>query len=195
MLTKRRIFSILLLLVMLCSLLALPAFADEESADAAAEPAEETPVWDADTLTYEDAVALLDYADSLDDEAEAFLDENSDAIDRANFLISKHDISFYATFLSLLPPIIAIALALITKEVYSSLFVGILVGGFLYANFNPVAAVEHIFPEGMIAQLSDSWNVGILIFLVILGAMVILMTRAGGSAAFGKWAQTHIKSP
>ena len=194
MLTKRRIFSILLLLVMLCSLFALPAFADEEPADAVAEPAEETPVWDADTLTYEDAVALLDYADSLDDEAEAFLDENADAIDRANFLISKHDISFYATFLSLLPPIIAIALALITKEVYSSLFVGILVGGFLYANFNPVAAVEHIFPDGMIAQLSDSWNVGILIFLVILGAMVILMTRAGGSAAFGKWAQTHIKS-
>ncbi|MBO5649180.1 MAG: Na+/H+ antiporter NhaC family protein, partial [Clostridia bacterium] len=77
---------------------------------------------------------------------------------------------------------------------YSSLFVGILVGGLLYTEFHPVATIEHIFPDGMIAQLSDSWNVGILLFLVILGAMVVMMNRAGGSAAFGRWAQTHIKS-
>lgn len=102
--------------------------------------------------------------------------------------------SMYATFWSLLPPIIAIGLALITKEVYSSLFVGIVVGGLFYANFNPEVALNHIFANGMIGVLSDSWNVGILIFLVILGAMVSLMNKAGGSAAFGEWAARRIKS-
>ena len=81
----------------------------------------------------------------------------------------------YATFWALLPPIIAILLALITKEVYSSLFIGIAVGGLLYAGFNPVGALEHIFSEGLIAQLSDAYNVGILVFLVFLGIMVALM--------------------
>ncbi len=95
---------------------------------------------------------------------------------------------------ALLPPLIAIILALITKEVYSSLFIGIVCGGLLYAEFNPVMALEHVFSEGMIGQLSDSWNVGILIFLVILGSIVILMNRAGGSAAFGRWASTRVKS-
>ena len=95
---------------------------------------------------------------------------------------------------ALLPPIIAIALALITKEVYSSLFIGIVAGGLLYANFNPVGAMEHVFVDGMIGQLSDAWNVGILIFLVVLGSMVMLMNRAGGSAAFGKWAAEHVKT-
>lgn len=102
--------------------------------------------------------------------------------------------SMYATFWALLPPIIAIALALITKEVYSSLFVGIVVGGLFYANFNPEVAVTHIFVDGMIGVLSDSWNVGILIFLVMLGAMVSLMNKAGGSAAFGEWAAKRIKT-
>ena len=101
---------------------------------------------------------------------------------------------FYNTFWALLPPIIAIALALITKEVYSSLFVGIVVGGLLYANFGFETAVNHIFSGGIVSVLSDSYNVGILVFLVILGAMVCLMNKAGGSAAFGRWAQTHIKS-
>ncbi|MBQ6321688.1 MAG: Na+/H+ antiporter NhaC family protein [Lachnospiraceae bacterium] len=95
---------------------------------------------------------------------------------------------------ALLPPIIAIALALITKEVYSSLFIGIIMGGLLYANFNPVGAMEHVFVDGMIGQLSDAWNVGILIFLVILGSMVMLMNRAGGSGAFGRWASEHVKT-
>ena len=79
---------------------------------------------------------------------------------------------------ALLPPLIAIILALITKEVYSSLFIGIVCGGLLYAEFNPVTALEHVFSEGMIGQLSDSWNVGILIFLVILGSIVILIGHA-----------------
>ena len=95
---------------------------------------------------------------------------------------------------ALLPPIIAIALALITKEVYSSLFIGIAVGGLLFANFNPVGAMQHVFVDGMIGQLSDAWNVGILIFLVVLGSMVMLMNRAGGSGAFGRWASEHVKT-
>ena len=101
---------------------------------------------------------------------------------------------FYNTAWSLLPPVIAIALALITKEVYSSLFVGILAGGLLYSNFSIEGTVLHVFTGGIVPVLSDSYNVGILIFLIILGSMVCLMNKAGGSAAFGRWAQTHIKS-
>ena len=101
---------------------------------------------------------------------------------------------FYQTVWSLLPPVVAIALALITKEVYSSLFIGILAGGLMYTGFNFEATMQHVFVDGMIGQLTDGWNMGILIFLVILGAMVILMNRAGGSAAFGRWAAAHIKT-
>ena len=101
---------------------------------------------------------------------------------------------FFNTFWSLLPPIIAIALALITKEVYSSLFIGILVGGLLYSNFAFEATVLHVFNDGIVASVTDSYNMGILIFLVILGAMVCLMNKAGGSAAFGRWAEKNIKS-
>ena len=101
---------------------------------------------------------------------------------------------FYQTIWSLLPPVIAIGLALITKEVYSSLFIGILAGGLMYSGFSFEGTMQHVFVDGMIGQLSDSWNVGILVFLVVLGAMVILMNRAGGSAAFGRWAADHVKT-
>ena len=101
---------------------------------------------------------------------------------------------FYNTAWALLPPIIAIALALATKEVYSSLFIGIMVGGLLYANFNPEEAVLHVFNGGIVSVLSDSYNIGILVFLVLLGAMVSLLNKAGASAAFGRWAETNIKS-
>ena len=101
---------------------------------------------------------------------------------------------FYNTFWSLIPPIIAIALALITKEVYSSLFLGILVGGLLYSNFAFEATILHVFNDGIVASVTDSYNMGILIFLIILGSMVCLMNKAGGSAAFGRWAKDHIKS-
>lgn len=104
------------------------------------------------------------------------------------------DTRFYATFWALVPPVIAITLALITKEVYSSLFIGILVGGLLYSEFSFEGTIVHIFQDGIISVLSDSYNVGILVFLIILGAMVSLMNRAGGSAAFGRWASEHIKS-
>ena len=100
----------------------------------------------------------------------------------------------YGTFWALVPPLVAIILALVTKEVYSSLFVGIVIGGLFYAGFQPEAAILHIFNDGIIGSLSDSWNVGILVFLVILGVMVCLMNKAGGSAAFGRWAASKIKS-
>ena len=101
---------------------------------------------------------------------------------------------FYMTFWSLLPPIIAIALALITKEVYTSLFVGILVGGLLYSGFNFEGTLVHVFNDGIVASVASPSNVGILVFLVILGTMVVMMNKAGGSAAFGRWASAHIKT-
>ncbi len=102
--------------------------------------------------------------------------------------------AMYATFWSLVPPVIAIVLALITKEVYSSLFVGILFGGMFYSGFSFVGTFNHVLNDGFIASLSDSYNVGILIFLVVLGSLVNLMNRAGGSRAFGKYMLSHIKT-
>lgn len=102
--------------------------------------------------------------------------------------------SVQETFWALVPPIIAIVLALVTKEVYSSLFVGILAGGLLYSHFGLEGTVTHVFDEGIITVLSDSYNVGILIFLVMLGILVALMNKAGGSKAFGDWAAKHIKT-
>ena len=102
--------------------------------------------------------------------------------------------AMYATFWALIPPVVAIVLALITKEVYSSLFVGILVGGLFYSGFSFEGTIVHIFEDGIIGVLSDSYNVGILVFLIILGAIVCLMNKAGGSAAFGRWASDHIKT-
>ena len=103
----------------------------------------------------------------------------------------------YATILSLLPPVIAIGLALITKEVYTSLLAGIIAGGLLYSNFNLELMINTIFFQeegGMVYKLANAWNVGILVFLVMLGILVSLLNRAGGSAAFGKWASRHIKT-
>ncbi len=102
--------------------------------------------------------------------------------------------AMYATFWALVPPIVAIVLALITKEVYSSLFIGILVGGLFYSGFSFEGTLTHIFNDGFVSVLSDGYNVGILVFLVILGAMVSLMNRAGGSAAFGHFAKEKIKT-
>ena len=101
---------------------------------------------------------------------------------------------FYNTVWSLVPSLIAICLALITKEVYSSLFIGIVVGGLFAANFNFEKTVLHVFSDGIVASVADSYNVGILVFLVMLGAIVAMMNKAGGSAAFGRWAQDHIKT-
>ena len=99
---------------------------------------------------------------------------------------------YYSTFAALLPPLIAIALALITKEVYSSLFIGILLGGLFVSNWNPIGALDSLLNDGIIAAISGT--AGIFMFLVILGIIVALINKAGGSAAFGRWAEVHIKS-
>ena len=100
------------------------------------------------------------------------------------------------TFWSLLPPIVAIGLALISKEVYSSLFLGCLTGALLVANFRPWDTVVTLVGSdyGLIGNVGDGWNIGILIFLVMLGIMVDLMNKGGGSAAFGRWASKAVKS-
>ena len=136
----------------------------------------------------EDALSYLDgYADYVGTDAN-FAENISAAL-----AIVREEIGGYGTFQALLPPIIAIALALITKEVYSSLFIGILSGALLYSNFNPWGMVTNSF-DVMVSKLADSWNVGILIFLVVLGMMVSLVNKAGGSAAYGRWASKHIKT-
>ena len=106
----------------------------------------------------------------------------------------RESISQYATIWSLLPPIVAIALALITKEVYSSLIIGIIVGGLIYAGGNFETTITHVITDGFVANVADSYNMGIIIFLILLGALVSMMNKAGGSAAFGRWATKHIKS-
>lgn len=128
------------------------------------------------------------YADNLESDPE--FETNVDtAINKVRETIPQ-----YATFWALLAPIIAIVLALITKEVYSSLVIGIIVGGVIYAGGNFEGTIVHVLSDGFIANLSDSYNMGILFFLVLLGALVAMMNKAGGSAAFGRWATAHIKS-
>ena len=102
------------------------------------------------------------------------------------------DAPYYATFMSLVPPLIAIGLALITKEVYSSLFVGVLAGGLFAADFNPVDTFSIVVNDGLIEAVKGT--AGIFAFLVILGAIVVLLNKAGGSKAFGEWAKTHVKT-
>lgn len=143
------------------------------------------------TYTEEDMAAALDYVDNYDSNLMADGDAFEANLDSAVTTI-RSDVKAYATFISLLPPIIAIVLALITKEVYMSLFIGILSGSLLYTMFNPVQTVTKTF-DTIIAKLADGWNVGIIIFLVILGIMVSLINKAGGSAAYGEWAAKKIK--
>ncbi|MCQ2447444.1 MAG: Na+/H+ antiporter NhaC family protein [Oscillibacter sp.] len=100
--------------------------------------------------------------------------------------------SMYGTFWALVPPIIAIALALITKEAYSSLFIGIVVGALFSCSFAPVATLDMIINDGLVAAIAD--NAGIFLFLVLLGIIVALVNMAGGSAAFGRWAEKNIKT-
>ena len=102
--------------------------------------------------------------------------------------------NMYGTFWALIPPVVAIALALITKEAYSSLFIGIVVGALFYANFQPVMALDTLVNLGFIGSLADRWNAGIFLFLVILGIMVALINQSVGSAAFGRWAAKKIKN-
>ena len=145
----------------------------------------------ANAAGFESAEDAVGYLDSYDENVAGDADFAANVQEALN--IVREDIGIYATALSLLPPVIAIALALITKEVYSSLFIGILSGALLYSNFNIWGMVTNSF-DVMVGKLADSWNVGILIFLVVLGMMVSLVNKAGGSAAYGRWAETHIKT-
>lgn len=139
-------------------------------------------------LSEEDAAAYLDdYASNVGS------DPDFDANIADSIRVVRGSIGSYTTILSLLPPIIAIVLVLLTKEVYSSLFVGILSGALIYSNGNVWNMVLTTF-DTMISKICDSWNVGILIFLVMLGMMVSLVNKAGGSAAYGRWASKHIKT-
>ena len=137
----------------------------------------------------ESAQAYVDsYADNLTNDPD-FKTNISTAIAKV-----RESIGSYASILALLPPVIAIVLALITKEVYSSLIIGIVVGGFIFAGGNFETAINHVLFDGFVSSLSDSYNMGIIVFLVLLGALVSMMNKAGGSAAFGRWASKHIKS-
>ena len=144
---------------------------------------------DYDLSDGDSAHAYVDsYADNLSNDPD-FKTHIATAIEKVRESIGK-----YATVWALIPPIIAIVLALITKEVYSSLIIGIIAGGFIFAGGNFETAINHVLFDGFVASLSDSYNMGIIIFLVLLGMLVSLMNKAGGSAAFGRWASKHIKS-
>lgn len=145
----------------------------------------------ASAAAYESTDDALEYLDGYSDHVQS--DPGFEENIAAAIEMVRQSIGSYATIWALLPPVIAIALALITKEVYSSLFIGILSGALLYSGGNLWGMVTGTF-DMMIAKLSDPWNVGILIFLVVLGMLVSLINRSGGSAAYGRWAAQHIKS-
>ena len=180
----RRLLPLLALVLVLCAAMAVPA--------AASDPTEEPGTKMIECPDCGASGACMDCY-GLDPECESCGGENVCAACGGTGYVESPS-HFYNTFWALVPPIIAIALALITKEVYSSLFIGILAGGLLYANFSFEGTVLHVFEDGIVSVLADSSNVGILAFLVILGTLVCLMNKAGGSAAFGRWAQQHIKS-
>ena len=139
-----------------------------------------------------DVLGAIDYTDSYADnlQADANFENNvKKAIDTVHT-----EIPAYATFLALLPPLIAIGLALITKEVYSSLFIGIAVGGILYSNFNFEGTMVHVVRTGFMDTIADPGNIGILIFLILLGAIVAMLNKTGASVAFGRWTTKHIKT-
>ncbi|MBQ5905358.1 MAG: Na+/H+ antiporter NhaC family protein [Clostridia bacterium] len=182
----------------------MSAFAADETADAAVltigateEAAAETAFIlgeGEDAVEYDltDGESALEYVGSYADNLEA--DPDFKAHLETAIAKVRESISQYATFWSLLPPIVAIALALITKEVYSSLVIGIIVGGLIYAGGNFETTITHVITDGFVANVADSYNMGIIIFLILLGALVSMMNKAGGSAAFGRWATKHIKS-
>ena len=178
------------LLVVALALSCMTVFSVAEGEDAlmvAAVAAEEEPALD--LTDYDTAQEYVDsYADNLME------DENFEANVETALATVRTEHKSFATAWALLPPLVAIVLALITKEVYSSLFIGILTGGVIYANFNFEGTVVHVFQDGFISSIADSYNIGILIFLVLLGALVAMMNRTGGSAAFGRWTATHIKT-
>ena len=148
--------------------------------------------YDLSTYSSEDIAGAQDYVDSYADNLTN--DEGFEEHIKTALATVREEIKAYASVWSLLPPVIAIVLALITKEVYSSLFIGILAGGVIYSSFNFETTIVHVFKDGFIDTVADSYNIGIIIFLVLLGALVAMMNKTGGSAAFGRWTAKHIKT-
>ena len=185
-------------------LLAAPADDAAKAADAAQPPVDAVPTIGAAedvAEAAEDAAEAPDLSDP--DAAQEYVDSYADNLEsdpdfETNIKTAigtvRESVKPYATALSLLPALIAIVLALITKEVYSSLIIGIIAGGVLYAGANFRGIMTHVVQDGFVANVADSYNIGIIIFLVLLGALVAMMNKAGGSAAFGRWATKHIKS-
>ena len=192
--TRKKLICMILALVF-CSFMII-------SAAASAEPASEAEIVETIGATTESTLNV--YEESCEDcDGSGFTCEHDAVCETCegtgivDVRDSDSNSKQFASFWALVPPIIAIALALITKEVYSSLFVGITVGGIIAANnvvngFSITSAMDHIIEDGLISAVSDS--AGIFIFLVLLGVMVALINKSGGSKAFGNWAVKHIKS-
>ncbi len=191
---KRRFFAVLIMCIFMFTLGTIcSATADEDAAVMTIGATESTVVTVGETeYDLADGDSALEYVGSYADNLEA--DPNFETNVNTAIDTVRESIPQYATFWALLAPIIAIVLALITKEVYSSLVIGIIVGGAIYAGGNFEGTLVHVMSDGFIANVADSYNMGILIFLILLGALVAMMNKAGGSAAFGRWATAHIKS-
>ncbi len=191
---KRRFFAVLIMCIFMFTLGTIcSATADEDAAVLTIGATDSSIVTVGETeYDLSDGDSALAYVDSYADNLEADPDFETNVDTAINKV--RESIPQYATFWALLAPIIAIVLALITKEVYSSLVIGIIVGGAIYAGGNFEGTLVHVMSDGFIANVADSYNMGILIFLILLGALVAMMNKAGGSAAFGRWATAHIKS-
>ena len=167
-----------------------PAVA-EAAGNAAAEvaaPAEEAAA-EVNLADYDAAKEYIDnYADNVQGDKE-FKENEKKAL-----ATIREKLPAFGTFWAIFPPLLAIILALITKEVYSSLFIGIVSGGLIYSKFSFEGTFTHVMSDGFISSIADSYNIGILIFLVLLGALVAMMNKTGASAAFGRWATANIRS-
>ena len=194
---KTRLFALIMAIAVIGTMFCTTVFA---TADAAVETIGAA---ESNVVSFEVDGEAVEYDLSDGDSAHAYVDAYADNLandpgfkQNIQTAIAKvrESISKYATIWALVPPVIAIVLALITKEVYSSLIIGIVAGGFIFAAGNVETAVNHVLFDGFVASLSDSYNMGIIVFLVLLGMLVSLMNKAGGSAAFGRWASKHIKT-
>ena len=189
--TKRLWGLMLALIVLMISVFCISAAAAEATTETTGTTPPETVVGET-TYYLTEVESAQEYVDAYADNLSA--DPNFEANLNEALNTVRGDIPHFASYWSLLPPVLAIVLALITKEVYSSLFLGILAGGLIYSNFNLETTMTHVFSDGFVSSVADSYNAGILIFLVLLGALVAMMNKAGGSAAFGRWTTKHIKS-
>ena len=191
---KRRFFAVLIMCIFMFTIGTICSASADEDAAVLTIGATESSIVTVGETEYDlaDGDSALEYVGSYADNLEA--DPNFETNVGTAINKVRESIPQYATFWALLAPIIAIVLALITKEVYSSLVIGIIVGGAIYAGGNFEGTLVHVVSDGFISNLSDSYNMGIIIFLVLLGALVSMMNKAGGSAAFGRWATAHIKS-